>query len=287
MSLTTTTVRVKRMDLGTSTGVDLGTSSGARVWNWPVLWLSLLALFWVWGSLGCAGAQPRATEEQRRAAEINAELGISYLRQGDLMQAERALDRALQFDANLALVQLGLAALRERQGLLDEAVSHYQKALKIDPGNPYVQTNLGDVECRRGNIAEGKRLLEQATRNPSYPARQVALASLAHCYSEVGAWDRAEDYLRQALRFDPQYPDALWELARLNFHQGQPFQTRAFLSRLKGLGVVTPAALLLCYRAEMQLGNPQDAKRCADQLRFSFGETEEAAELFRWEQSGG
>jgi len=254
---------------------------GRRLWLPFAVGLAALAL------MGCATQQSLASAEQRRAAEVNAELGINYLQQGDLMQAERALGRAQQFDGNLAVVQLGLAALRERQGLLDEALGHYRRALRIEPANAYVQTNLGDMECRRGNLDEGMRLLEKASRNPSYQARQVALTSLAYCYSASGDMARTEDLLRQALRIDPQYPEALWELAWLNFQAGRPFQTRAFLSRLKGLGAVTPAALLLCYRAEMQLNNPQDAEHCAQQLHRNFGETEEAAELTRLERFSG
>lgn len=237
--------------------------------------------------VGCAGMQPKASSDQRRAAEINAELGISYLRQNDLAQAQRALDRALQFDPRLAMAQLGMGSLRERQGSLDEAIEHYRKALSLEPNNPYVQTNLGDVLCRQGQVREGQELLARASANPSYSARHVALLSAGVCDLREGNVERAERRMREALQIEPQYPDALYEMALLTFTDGRPFQTRAFLSRLNSLGVTTPQSLLLCYQAEMQLGNRADAQRCAERLKRDFIDSEEAAELLRLEQASG
>jgi len=50
---------------------------------------------------------------------------------------------------------------------------------------------------------------------------------------------------------------------------------------------VTPESLLLCYRAEMQLGNREDAQRCAQRLMRDFGDSEAAAELLRLERASG
>jgi type IV pilus assembly protein PilF len=236
---------------------------------------------------GCSGLQPKPTTDQRRAAEVNAELGISYLRQNDLLQAQRALERAIQFDPGLAMAHLGMASLRERQGSIDAAVEHYRRALALDPGDPYVQTNLGDLLCRQGQAAEGQALLEKAIANPSYAARHVALLSAGLCDLGLGETERAELRIREALQIEPRYIEALYEMARLTYADGRPFQTRAFLSRLSALGVVVPGSLLLCYKAELQLGNQMDAYRCAEQLTRDFPESEEAAELLRLEQARG
>lgn len=262
--------------------VQTGVPGFTRVALLIVFWLSLALLLG-----GCAGLQPHANPDQRRAAEVNAELGISYLRQNDLAQAQRALERAIQFDPRLALAHLGMASLRERQGSIDDAIDHYRKAIALEPENPYVQTNLGDLLCRQGEVAEGQALLERASRNPSYAQRHVALLSSGRCDLQTGSVERAERKMREALQIQPQYPDALYEMARLTYLDGRPFQTRAFLSRLNALGVVVPGSLLLCYKAETQLGNRQDASRCADRLMRDFPDSEEAAELLRLEQARG
>lgn len=268
-----------------------GFGRGAAPTGLPVFTrAALLIVFWCSLALllaGCAGLQPQAGPDQRRAAEVNAELGISYLRQNDLAQAQRALERAIQFDPRLALAHLGMASLRERQGAVGDAIDHYRKAIALEPENPYVQTNLGDLLCRQGDVAEGQALLERASQNPSYAQRHVALLSSGLCDLRAGSVERAERKMREALQMQPRYPDALYELARLTYQDGRPFQTRAFLSRLNALGVEVPGSLLLCYKAEMQLGNRQDARRCADRLMRDFPESEEAAELLRLEQARG
>jgi type IV pilus assembly protein PilF len=250
--------------------------------------LLLLLSLMVAGLLGgCAGLQSQTSPDQRRAAEVNAELGISYLRQNDLAQAQRALDRALQFDPRLAMAHLGMASLRERQGSTDSAVKHYREALALEPDNPYVQTNLGDLLCRQEQFQEGQALLAKAMANTSYSAREVAFLSAGICDLRMGNVARAEERMREALRVDPQYHEALYEMALLTYADGRAFQTRAFLSRLSALGVVTPQSLLLCYRSEMQLGNRGDAESCAERLRRDFADSKEAAELVRLERTHG
>lgn len=236
---------------------------------------------------GCASVKPQASVDQRRAAEVNAELGISYLHQNELEQAQRALDRALQFDPNLAMAHLGMASLRERQGVPDAAMEHYRRALALDSGNAYVQTNLGDLLCREGQFDQGQALLAKAIANRSYSAREVALVAAGACDARMGRVERAEARLREALAIDPEYAEALYELALLTYADGRPFQTRAFLSRLAGLGVMTSQSLLLCYRAESQLGNRADAQECAARLHRQFPDSQEAAELQRQDHSRG
>jgi len=271
------------MNNATPFGLSLSNGAGfGRAAALVVLWSFVAGLL-----AGCAGISPQATADQRRAAEVNAELGISYLRQNDLRQAQRALERAIQFDPNLAMAQLGMASLRERQGAIDAAIEHYRKALALEPDNSYVLTNLGDLLCRQGQMDEGQALLAKAIANPSYSARHVALLSAGLCDLKLGETERAERRMREALQIEPLYPDALFEMARLTYADGRPFQTRAFLSRLSALGVVAPESLLLCYKAEMKLGNHLDAHRCAERLKSDFSESEEAAELRRLEQARG
>jgi type IV pilus assembly protein PilF len=236
---------------------------------------------------GCTGMQPKPSTDQRRAAEVNAELGINYLQSNELVQAQRALDRALQFDPNVALAHLGMASLRERQGSEDLALKHYREAMRLEPHNPYVQTNLGALLCRRGDTRDGQALLGRAVANRSFEMRQLALFNSGMCHLAAGETTQAEARIREALQEDPTYAEALFQMAVLSFEQGRPFQTRAFLSRLEGLGLASPRSLQLCYESEMLLGNPADAQRCADRLLREFGESDEAAELRRRGHIGG
>lgn len=237
---------------------------------------------------GCAGMGDRLSGEDREeAADINAELGLGYLREGEVDQAETNLKRALEFDRRHALANLGMAAVYERREDYERAEDHYRTALRSDSRNPYVQTSLGALLCRRGAFDEAQDLFAKAASNPEYDQRHVALMNAGVCYVDEGRTEEAEKKLREALNMQPRYGQALLELATLAFEDGRPMQTRAFLQRLESLGVENAHMLLLCYQAETALGNRRAAGSCAQTLRRNYADSDEMATLRRLEADGG
>ncbi len=237
---------------------------------------------------GCAGMGDRLSAEDREeAADINAELGLGYLREGEVDQAETNLKRALEHDRRHALANLGMAAVHERREDFEGAENHYRVALRGDADNPYAQTSLGALLCRREAFDEAQDLFTQAAANPNYDQRHVALMNAGVCYVDEGRTEEAEAKLREALAMQPRYGQALLELAHLTYEDGRPMQTRAFLQRLEGLGVENAETLLLCYRAETALGSRRAAGSCAQSLRRNFPDSDEMATLRRLESDGG
>ncbi|WP_019626817.1 type IV pilus biogenesis/stability protein PilW [Thioalkalivibrio sp. ALJT] len=234
---------------------------------------------------GCtATAERPVTGERAEAAEVYAELGLGYLREGEFEQAERNLDRALDYAPEDALANIGMAAVMERKGDTAAAEGHYRRALQSDPDNPFAQTNLGALLCGRGDFEEAQTLFARALDNPDYERRDIAYMNSGVCHFDAGDRDEAERQLRRALELNPQYPRALLEMARLTYEDGRPMQTRAFLQRLDGQGVQNAETLLLCYQAEMDLGNRRSASACADQLNRQFPDSPELDELRRLER---
>ncbi len=236
---------------------------------------------------GCAGMERQVGEDQAEAAEINAELGIGYLREGEFEQAERNLRRALDYDPNHPLAHLGMGAVYERRGALGRAEEHYRKALDADPDNPHVQTSLGALLCAREEHDDAQALFLRAIDNPDYDQREIALMNSGVCFADVGDAARAEEQLRAALELRPRYPRALLEMATLSYAEGRPMQTRAFLSRLETQGFENAEMLLLCYQSEMALGNRGAARECAQRLRQNYPDSREFARLERLEHEGG
>ncbi|WP_018872866.1 type IV pilus biogenesis/stability protein PilW [Thioalkalivibrio sp. ALJ16] len=236
---------------------------------------------------GCAATADRPVSGDRQeAAEVHAELGIGYLREGEFEQAERNLRRALDYDPGYALANIGMAAVMERKGDTTAAEDHYRSALRRDPGNPFAQTNLGALLCGRGDFDEAQELFAKAIANPDYDRRDIAYMNSGVCHFDAGDREEAERQLRRALELDPQYPRALLEMARLTYDDGRPMQTRAFLQRLDGQGVQNAETLLLCYQAETALGNSRSANACADRLNRQFPDSPELEELRRLEREG-
>jgi tetratricopeptide (TPR) repeat protein len=98
-----------------------------------------------------------------------------------------------------------------------------------------------------GVIAELKTVEALFARSPQVKY-QLALA-----YLKIAQPFRAEGYLQQALRFSPNYPEAILQMAELNLQKGNPADTIAALTRLiEQHPQVTPAYVLLAkaYRAQ-------------------------------------
>ena len=90
---------------------------------WLVLSLSLLPV-------ACSTQHGRNPEGQRSPAQINAELGVRYMQQGNLDVALDKLKRALEQDPKLAAAHHYIALLYNRLGSPDLAEKHFQRALE-------------------------------------------------------------------------------------------------------------------------------------------------------------
>lgn len=244
--------------------LDIGPRGGfERIWDYRRSFWSAWVLGWVvLSAAGCAGLEPRANTEQRAAAEANAELGMSYLQQGDLTAARRSLERALAFENENPNALLGLAALEEVEGNTAESVQLYRRVLARESANPFALTNLGDLLCRQGETTEALGLLNRGVAASTADTRDVTQLNLALCQIKTGDLQPAETSLRQVLLRDRDNPRALMGLAELSLRKGEPLQTRAFLSRLDSLGVESRRSLELCVEAERALNNPQRARDC-------------------------
>jgi type IV pilus assembly protein PilF len=97
---------------------------------------------------------------------------------------------------------------------------------------------------------------------------------------------RAEGYLRGALAADPNYRDALLQLADVTYSRGNYLQARAFLERYTASSRISSDALWLGYRIEKALGEGPAANRYADRLKKEFPTSVETGELLESERNG-
>src|ERR1700736_2608672 len=83
-------------------------------------------------------------------------------------------------------------------GRFDEAKKYFQEGLKIDPRNPSCLFNLGYIEERQGNHAAAEALFQQTLRvNPDY---SEALLELANLRSANKRFEEAAELLRRYVK---------------------------------------------------------------------------------------
>ena len=165
-----------------------------------------------------AGASAeRSFEAARRAVELAPDLAEAHaalaeaIGRGPDMNLEAgasAIEMALRLDPRCYEAQLYAGYFQVIQGHFDEAVAHFEAAIDIDPiayraAGMVVQAyeGLGD----RANVeASARRSLERCERILAVePDHSGALGFLVTALAELGQADRARQWARWAVLFDP------------------------------------------------------------------------------------
>ena len=212
------------------------------------------------------------------AASANVQLGVGYLRQGNLAVAQQVLERAYAQNPKDPSVHTALGLLYERLAQPAKADDHYGRAVKLAPADPEVLNNYAVFLCRRGQAQRGEKLFLQAAANPLYRTPEVALTNAGVCARSAGRPAPAEQYFRRALGLKPSFADALLPLAELSLEKGNALSARAFLERLLAGGPVSAEALALGMRVERAAGDTAAANQYRDRLQREFPQSAAARE---------
>jgi type IV pilus assembly protein PilF len=235
----------------------------ARAW----IWLAPLLV------VGCAMGQQASQKkgDTHEAARINAQMGIEYLRKGDTELARDKLLKAIELDPENADAHGALGLLYANTGEVGKAEKHYEKSLRLEPDDPNVLNNYGTMLCAQGKYEKADLAFRRASRNSRYQAPALALTNAGVCARKMQDDTRAEAYFREALKHNPDFADALGQLALLSADQARYLNARGFLQRYEALQApMTRDMLLLGIRIELALGDRDAAQRYAQSLRSEY-----------------
>ncbi len=227
---------------------------------------------------GCGGSS--ITKNDRKAAQINVQLGLSYLKQNNIELAVKKLQRALQTDPESSNAHWANALLQEKLGDIDQAELHYRDAININPKDSDAQNNFGAFLCRNGRTQAGLEAFNLAVKNSLYVHSERAYTNAGICLIRAGDQIEAENYFRKSLNANPRYAPGLYQMAVLLHEQKRYLGSRAYRQRLvDALSTPSPKALLLCIKTEREMANYQVAKECETQLKSRFPGSPEVAEI--------
>ena len=245
------------------------------------LFLMLATLLFI---SGCATTQSNKEfneSKTRKAAESNTSLGLEYMNRGQFEVALGKLKKAIKEDPGYAPAQTVLAVLYQRIGETELAGKHYKLAYEADPADGDVNNNYAVYLCKTGKQAQALSHLAKALDDPFYDSPAVALTNAGSCALSKDDLVEAEKYLRRALKNEPEFPDALINMARLNFEQQNYLTSRAFLQRYEAVAQHQPESLLLGFRIETASRDSKAAKKYKLALETNFPESNQAAEARR------
>ncbi len=230
------------------------------------------------------------TEQPGEAAELNTQLGIGYLRQGDWQSARVKLEKAVELDADNIIAHRALALVYENLGDTEGAERHYRKAVSLASQDPDALNSLAVFLCKsESGRNEALELFDRALAIPlssSFSNKAMLYTNAGVCMKRLDL-ARAEDYLRSALAADPQFADALLQMADVSYQRGNNLQARAFLQRHLAVAVSSPSALWLGVRIEQSMGDFTASDRFGNQLRTEFPESVETRLLLEQLRDAG
>lgn len=212
-------------------------------------------------------------------ANLNMQMGTRYLEMGMWDVAKEKLELALDLDSSNADIHNAMGIFYERIKEYDKAADQYESAVSKGPDNFDIKSNYGRFLCDRGDFNKGMTVLQEALDAPMNNRQWFALTSMGICHVKQNDLSRGEDYLRQALQLQADYPPALLEMQKISYQNRQYMSARAFLERYLAVGKHTPETLWLAFQTERSLGNEKIAEDYGQQLFTQFPASKEAQQI--------
>jgi type IV pilus assembly protein PilF len=233
-----------------------------------------------------AGAQNNNKKNQDMAA-INVQLGVAYLKQGNLAIAQEKLERAEKQNPRDPNVHTALAVLYERLNRPREVENHYRTATRLAPRDPNVSNNYAVWLCRNGRTDDGVKRFIEAARNPLYSTPETAYTNAGVCLRAAKKLDQAAELFALALQTRPNLAEAAYQISELQFERGKYTESRANLDRFLGTFKPTPDLLLLGVRVARATGDRLGEERYARTLRVEFPQSEQVRALAELKRNPG
>jgi type IV pilus assembly protein PilF len=226
----------------------------------------------------CASTTNKA-KMKSDASNYNMQLGMAYLNQGDLGLAKEKLDRAVAENPGDPNVHSAMAMLQDRLGHSDLADKEFKAALNLGPRNPDVLNNYAVYLCRTGRTDEGVKSFEEAAHNALYRTPEAAYTNAGVCLRGAKRDTQAAMSFQRALQIKPNFAEAAYQLADLDFQRGEVQDARETVDRFIASFEATPDLLLLGVRVSRKQGDRMAEERFARKLRLDFPGSDQARAL--------
>jgi type IV pilus assembly protein PilF len=217
---------------------------------------------------GCVTSGPDV--QPKEAARANLQLGVAYLKQGNLTLAKEKLERSEKQDGRNADVHSSLAFLYERLDRKSDAEREYATARRLAPESADIANTYGAFLCNNGKPDAGIKQFEDAARNPLYSTPWAALTNAGVCLRGSKRDADAAPYLQQAISVRPDYSVAVTELADLQLALKQPNEANETIKRYLSMGITSPDVLLIGVRVAQAMGDAPAVENYARRLRRDF-----------------
>jgi type IV pilus assembly protein PilF len=140
--------------------------------------------------------------------------------------------------------------------------------------------------CQSGRYDEGVKRFLEAAHNPLYPTPEAAYTNAGVCLRAAKRDDEARANFTRAVQLKPNFAEAQFQLANLQFEHGEFAPARAGIDSFIGTYNATADLLLLGVRVARAQGDRVGAQRYARKLQLDFPGTDQARALAQLDHAG-
>ena len=224
--------------------------------------------------------------DTQRAAELNAQLGLGYLKQGQYKRALSKLDKALSFDSSNANAYHYKAELYRRLNDHAKAEEYFKQAIDLAPNNLTIQNNYGVFLCDTGRYDEAILLFKKPLQDALYSHKSQSYENIGLCRLRQGQITQAEQAFNQALKYNPKASKSLLELAKIRFDGGNKVAAYDLYTRYLAVAPHTPESLWLGILLESGRGEKNTVSSYKVRLKGKYPDSKETKLLLKLESQG-
>jgi type IV pilus assembly protein PilF len=233
---------------------------------------------------GCVSQESRAEDEmqakqQKKASALNVQLGLGYLKQGDVQRSKLKLMAALKQDPNSVQAMGAMAYYFEKAGQKKRAKDYYLRALSVSKGSGPQLNNYGAYLCREGKYAEANDYFVRASKEIDYLNTAGALENAGLCSLAMPDAALATLFFKKALEQDPKRFYSLYRLAKIAFDKREYKTTLDYINRYQSGSPLRLQIVWLAYQASIKLGDKKQAGEYAWILKKRFPTSNEYKQL--------
>ncbi len=210
-----------------------------------------------------------------KAADLNIQLALGYLDQGDIERSKTKLLLAQKQNPNSSEISGAMAYYYDKIGNAKEADRYYRQAYSRASDKGDAANNYGVFLCRQKNYTDADRYFEKAVNDPSYVHTAQAYENLGLCAVAKPDPVSAKKYFLQALRIDQTLATSLLQMAQLSFQAKDFPEANHYLDYYSAVGQNSADVLWLKIQVAQGLGNQNNVSSLGLQLKDSYPNSEQ------------
>ncbi|MFT4563195.1 MAG: type IV pilus assembly protein PilF [Gammaproteobacteria bacterium] len=194
-------------------------------------------------------------QDRGKVADLNTQIAIAYIRDGDFEPALEKLHKAISADPDHAPAYSTMGLLYNRVGEFEEADRNFQKAVRLEPKNSSILNNYGQMLCQHGQYEKGQQMFLKANENSLYRTPEIALSNAGTCAMGADDISAAETHFRAALKINPRVAPPLLQMALVSYSLERYLPARGYLQRYLEVANHGPESLWTGIQIERELGD--------------------------------